>query len=110
MPTTNRRQNKAVTIRLTPEEYRLWSLALQKSRAKGQSELLLKLLAEKDIVVFEDFQPLLVELKRQRVNLNQLARHVNRGGPAGNALAVVLKNCNTAYLAVYDAAKRLGVL
>lgn len=58
----------------------------------------------------EDFRPLLTELKRQGSNLNQIARRLNSGEPVGESLTIVLKNCNTVYKAVFDAAKRLGGL
>lgn len=61
-------------------------------------------------MVLEDFRPLLAELKQQGGNLNQLVRRVNCGESNGNAVIVVLKNCNATYRAVYDTAKKLGVI
>lgn len=59
-------------------------------------------LKTKPIIVIEDLKPILVELKRQGVNLNQIAKFFNEGGPMSDEIKIMIKNCNLAYKKLFD--------
>ena len=61
----------------------------------------LAVLKDKPITVIEDLKPMLVELKRQGNNLNQIARALNEfGGVPEDSLKGVLRSCYAAYRAL----------
>ena len=72
----NLTRNKAITLRMTPEEYDRFKNKMDKAKQKTQTDFILALLQKKPIIVIEDLRPMLQELKRQGNNLNQI---VNAG-------------------------------
>lgn len=98
----NRTRNKAVTLRMTAEEYFLFEQKRLKAKRKNQTDFFIECLNKKPIIVIEDLKTVLVELKRQGVNLNQIAKHLNEGGIISEETKGILKNCNLAYKKLID--------
>lgn len=99
----NRKRNRAVTIRLTETEYDKFTAAYRKcSDFDSQGEFVMSLLGKKPIIVVNDFRDMLIELKCQGNNLNQLARSFHQGYVDENAAIGVLRNCNNAYERIID--------
>lgn len=92
-----RTRSRALTLRLTAEELKRWQKQYVKSQEKNQTDFLMRLLGEKDIVVIEEYTETLVELKRQGNNLNQIARHLNEGGQLTNEQRKALNGAWTLY-------------
>lgn len=95
--TTNRTRNKAITLRMTENEFAMFKRKFKLSRLKSQTDFLLALLDKKQIVLSESFDSVLVELKRQGNNLNQIARQLNQGSPIGLEARDVLHKCYEVY-------------
>lgn len=93
----NRTRNKSVTLRMTDEEFAFFQKQMERAKAKNQTDFFLAVLRKKPITVIEDLQPLLVELKKQGINLNQAVRHFNEGTPIEKELLISIKNCNEVY-------------
>lgn len=74
----NRIRPKQIIIRATENEFKLIKEKVKKSKLK-QNDFLLKCALGKKIIIIEDLQEIFIELKRQGINLNQLARAVNQG-------------------------------
>lgn len=102
----NRTRSKALTLRLTPEEQTFFTQQKQKSNIPNQTDFFLACLTKKPIIVIEDLKPLLIELKRQGVNLNQIAKHLNQGltltQQSIETTNTAIKNCNQAYKKLLD--------
>jgi len=98
----NRTRNKAVTLRMTEEEFAFFQERMEKSNEKNQTDFFLSVLRKKKIVVVEDLTKVLVELKRQGNNLNQISRQLNEGTPFGEAGKKVLNECYLAYKKLID--------
>ena len=76
--TKNRRRDKTLTIRLTESE----KANIEKKAAKAKMNLTEYIIAASNkskIKVAEDTTPLLMELKRMRNNINQIAMKINSG-------------------------------
>lgn len=71
-------KDKQIKFWATEKEFKLIKEKVKKSKLK-QNDLLLKCALGKKIIIIEDLQEIFIELKRQGVNLNQLARAVNQG-------------------------------
>ncbi|WP_279145782.1 plasmid mobilization protein [Clostridium tyrobutyricum] len=71
-------KDKQIKFWATEKEFNLIKKKVEESKLK-QNDFLLKCALEKKIFVIDDLQKIFVELKRQGVNLNQLARAVNQG-------------------------------
>ena len=76
-----RTRNKAITLRMTPDEWELFQCQFQNSGAKNQTDFVLRLLDQKPVSVDYELLAVLAELKRHGNNLNQLARQLNKGSP-----------------------------
>lgn len=98
----NRTRNKAVTLRMTEEEYAFFRELMEKAKEKNQTDFFLDVLRKKKIVVIDDLVPILTELKRQGNNLNQISRVLNEGTPFGEAGAKVMNECYLAYKKLID--------
>ena len=72
-----------------------------------QTDFVLALLREKPVIVVEDLQTTLTELKRQGNNLNQMTRMLHAGSVNEKALHTVLKYNYAVYRVLADAAQRL---
>lgn len=82
---------------MTEDEFAYFQKQMERAKAKNQTDFVLAVLRKKPITVIEDLKPLLVELKREGINLNQVARHLNEGTPIYKEIEEVIKNCNALY-------------
>ena len=96
---SNRTRNRAITIRMTDTEYEKFTSAFSScsSEFNNQTDFVLSLLKKKPIIIIEDFRELLIELKRQGNNLNQLVRYFHLGGYIEQDIVILLNNCNEIY-------------
>lgn len=74
----NRTRSKQFILRVTEEEHKKIKKKIEKSKLK-QNEYLLKCALDKEIIVIEDLQQMVLETKRIGNNINQLAKTVNQG-------------------------------
>ena len=72
-----RTRNKQIILRTTEKEYELIQRKVEKSKLK-QNDFLLKSALQKNIIVIEGLQELLLELIREGKNLNQIAKVLNQ--------------------------------
>ena len=93
----NLKRNKAITLRMTPEEYDRVHKKINTANKKNQTDFFLALLDKKPIIVIEDLRPMLQELKRQGNNLNQIARKLNETNSFGEGATRVMNECWKAY-------------
>ena len=97
-----------VSFRLSDKEY---ALLQEKLAASGLSltEFFIKPIREEKIIIISDFLPLLGELKRQGVNLNQLARRANQFSPVSeHEIMNTLQQCQNTYRRLYELSEQLG--
>ena len=97
-----------VSFRLSDKEY---ALLQKKLTASGLSltEFFIETIRGKEIIIISDFLPMLGELKRQGVNLNQLVRRVNQFSPvAEKEILTTLQECQTTYRKLIDLSEQLG--
>ena len=73
----NRTRNKQIVIRATEKELELIKKNVQKSKL-SQNDFLIKSALNKDIIVIDGLQNLLLELVREGKNLNQIAKSLNQ--------------------------------
>ena len=103
-----RNRARQVSFRLSDKEYAL----LQKKLSASQlslTEFFIEAIREKKIIIINDFLPLLGELKRQGVNLNQLARRANQFSPLTEREVIfALQECQNTYRKLYALAEQLG--
>ena len=103
-----RARSNQVSFRLSDKEY---ALLQKKLTASGLSltEFFIETIRGKEIIIISDFLPLLGELKRQGVNLNQLVRRVNQFSPvAEKEILTTLQECQTTYRKLIDLSEQLG--
>jgi len=74
----NRSKSKQIKFWVTEEEQKKIKKKIEKSKLK-QNEYLLKCALDKEIIVIEDLQQMILETKRIGNNINQLAKSVNQG-------------------------------
>ena len=94
---SNLKRNKAITLRMTPEEYDRVHKKITTANKKNQTDFFLALLDRKPIIVIEDLRPVLQELKRQGNNLNQITRRLNETNIFGENANLVMNECWKAY-------------
>ena len=104
-----RTRSHQVSFRLSDKEYAL----LQRKLAASQlslTEFFIETISKgKVIIIISDFLPLLGELKRQGVNLNQLVRKVNQFSPvAEQEILNTLQQCQNTYRRLYELSEQLG--
>jgi len=85
---------------MTEEEMSYFKNKMNASKQKNQTDFLLAVLRKRKIIVIEELKPLLVELKRQGNNLNQISRNLNEGAGFGDPARKVLNECWKAYRAI----------
>ena len=98
----NRKRNKTLTIRLTPEE---WTKLMEGTLHAGMNvtEYLLSLSDSAQIFPPPDLSPVLAQLKRIGNNLNQIARYLNEGGQMNETLSQeIRKTLTTLDLSIHD--------
>jgi uncharacterized protein (DUF1778 family) len=93
----NLKRNKAITLRITPEEYERVQKKIATANRKNQTDFFLALLDRKPIVVIEDLRAMLQELKRHGNNLNQVSRKLNEYSTFGESATKVMNECWVAY-------------
>jgi len=96
----NLTRNKAITLRMTPDEFDQFKTKMDRAKQKTQTDFILALLHKKPIIVIEDLRPMLQELKRQGNNLNQIARKLNEYNSFGESATKVMNECWKSYRAI----------
>ncbi|NCD01238.1 plasmid mobilization relaxosome protein MobC [bacterium] len=99
---TNRTRNKAVTLRMTEDEFAFFQTQMNKSKKENQTDFFLSVLRKKPIIVIDELVPILVELKRQGNNLNQLTRQINEGTQLDEIAKNILDKCYQTYEKLLD--------
>ena len=103
-----RTRSHQVSFRLNDKEY---ALLQRKLAASGLSltEFFIETISKGKVIIISDFIPLLSELKRQGVNLNQLARRANQFSPLTEREVIfALQECQNTYRKLYALAEQLG--
>ena len=93
----NLRRNKAITLRMTQEEFDYFTKQMETAKQKTQTDFFLAVLHKKPIIVIEDLRPVLHELKRHGNNLNQIARQLNESTDIGEGAKIMLRKCWECY-------------
>ena len=97
-----------VSFRLNDKEYALLQRKLAAS-GKSLTEFFIETISKGKVIVISDFIPLLSELKRQGVNLNQLVRRVNQFSPVSEQeILVTLQQCQNTYRRLFELSKKIG--
>jgi len=96
----NLTRNKAITLRMTPDEFDFFTSQMRTAKQKTQTDFFLAVLCKKPIIVIEDLRPVLQELKRHGNNLNQITRHLNESNIFGEGAKKVMNECWKAYHAI----------
>ncbi|MCL2049748.1 MAG: MobC family plasmid mobilization relaxosome protein, partial [Defluviitaleaceae bacterium] len=93
----NLKRHKAITLRMTPEEFTFFTNQMKTAKQKTQTDFFLAVLRKKPIIVIEDLRPMLQELKRHGNNLNQVARQLNETVVFGESAKKVMNECWKCY-------------
>ena len=97
-----RTRSHQVSFRLSDKEYAL----LQEQLAASQLSLtkfFIETISKGKVIVISDFIPLLSELKRQGVNLNQLTRRINQFSQTSEReIMTTLLQCQNTYRRLYE--------
>ena len=103
-----RTRSHQVSFRLSDKEYALLQRKLAAS-GKSLTEFFIETISKGKIIVINDFIPLLSELKRQGVNLNQLTRRINQFSPTTEQeIMNTLQQCQNTYRRLYELSKKIG--
>ena len=103
-----RTRSHQVSFRLNDKEY---AMLQRKHAASGKSltEFFIETISKGKVIVISDFVPLLPELKRQGVNLNQLARRANQFSPmTEQEIIITLQQCQNTYRRLFELSKKIG--
>ncbi len=103
-----RTRSHQVSFRLSDKEY---ALLQRKFAASGMSltEFFIETISKGKVIVINDFIPLLSELKRQGVNLNQLTRRINQFSPTTEQeIMNTLQQCQNTYRRLFELSKKIG--
>ena len=73
-----RKREKQIKFYADEKEFQQIKKKIERSKL-SQQDYLLKCAFDKEIIVVEDLQKIFIELKRQGVNLNQIAKAINSG-------------------------------
>ena len=105
----NRQRNKSFTIRLTADEHSKILDSINRSKIASQREFFLAMLNSKPIIVISCLPEVLIELKRQGTNLNQIAKVLNESGQFDNYERVkkVMNECWAIYGNLKDIATEM---
>ncbi|MCL2398881.1 MAG: MobC family plasmid mobilization relaxosome protein [Defluviitaleaceae bacterium] len=93
----NLTRDKAITLRMTQEEFDFFRSQLDRAKPKNQTDFFLSVLRKKPIIVVENLHAILQELKRQGNNLNQIARALNERSHFGEDATNVMNECWKTY-------------
>ena len=103
-----RKRSHQVSFRLSDKEYALLQRKLAAS-GKSLTEFFIETISKGKVIVINDFIPLLGELKRQGVNLNQLMRRINQFSPTTEQeIITTLQQCQNTYRRLYELSEQLG--
>ena len=103
-----RTRSHQVSFRLSDKEYALLQRKLAAS-GKSLTEFFIETISKGKVIVISDFVPLLSELKRQGVNLNQLTRKINQLSPTTEReIMSTLQQCQNTYRRLYELSEQLG--
>ena len=103
-----RTRSHQVSFRLNDKEYALLQGKLATS-GLSLTEFFIETIRGKEIIIISDFLPLLGELKRQGVNLDQLVRRVNQFSLVSDQeILVILQKCQDTYRRLYELSEQLG--
>lgn len=103
-----RTRSHQVSFRLNDIEYALLQKKLAAS-GKSLTEFFIETISKGKVIIISDFIPLLSELKRQGVNLNQLTRRINQFSPTTEReIITALQECQNTYRKLYALAEQLG--
>ncbi len=73
------------------------------------TEFFIETISKGKVIIISDFIPLLSELKRQGVNLNQLTRRINQFSPTSEQeIMNTLQQCQNTYRRPYELSKKIG--
>ena len=103
-----RTRSHQVSFRLSDKEY---ALLQRKLAASGLSltEFFIETISKGKVIVISDYIPLLSELKRQGVNLNQLTRRINQFSPTTEQeIITTLQQCQNSYRKLIELSKKIG--
>jgi uncharacterized protein (DUF1778 family) len=103
-----RTRSHQVSFRLNDKEY---ALLQRKLAASGLSltEFFIETISKGKVIVINDFIPLLSELKRQGVNLNQLTRRANQFSPlTEQEIMTTLHQCQNTFRQLCELSEQLG--
>ena len=103
----NLKRSKAITLRMTPEEYERIHEKMTKAKKKNQTDFFLALLDRKPLIVIEDLRPVLQELKRHGNNLNQISRKLNETSSFGESATRVMNECWKSYRSINSLEERV---
>ena len=97
-----------VSFRLNDKEYALLQRKLAAS-GKSLTEFFIETISKGKVIVINDFLPLLGELKRQGINLNQLTRRINQfSSTTEQEIMTTLQQCQNTYRRLYELSEQLG--
>ena len=103
-----RTRSHQVSFRLSDKEYTLLQEKLAASHL-SLTKFFIETIRGKEIIIISDFLPLLGELKRQGVNLNQLTRRINQFSPTTEReIMTTLQQCQNTYRRLYELSEQLG--
>ena len=103
-----RTRSHQVSFRLSDKEYALLQRKLAAS-GKSLTEFFIETISKGKVIVINDFLPLLGELKRQGINLNQLTRRINQFSPTTEReIMTTLQQCQNTYRQIYELSEKLG--
>lgn len=101
----NRTRNKQIVLRFTDKEYSTIKKAMDIAQKKSQSDFILDCVQNKPTIDMDTLRQILVELKRQGNNLNQIARSVNQGTKLSDNVNSLLDECYKTYSTLIDFAE-----
>ena len=103
-----RTRSHQVSFRLNDNEYALLQRKLATS-GLSLTEFFIETISKGKVIVINEFIPLMSELKRQGVNLNQLTRRINQFSPTTEReIMTTLQQCQNTYRRLYELSEQLG--
>ena len=96
----NLTRHKAITLRMTPDEFAFFTNKMQTAKQKTQTDFFLTVLRKKPIIVIEDLRPMLQELKRHGNNLNQISRRLHETAEFSEGAKKLMNECWKTYRAI----------
>ena len=92
----NRTRKRQISFRCTYAEEEAIDRKVQES-GMSKTDYLIRTLSEHEIKVYPGLREVLVELKRQGINLNQALRYAHNDKNKLPELRATIRNCNTFY-------------